>query len=142
MHSSSLPVGVIRSQAITTLHAIAGYHSDNGTGLALWGCRDACARYGMGCASKAQKPFEAGATAAQQARDSGMLADDEEPSLVFLIGSPGEEEEVIRGIQSVFGEKVRLLGASSADNSADGGGYQVHRICRVPRKQWDRLRTH
>ena len=117
-------------QAITTTHTIAGYHSDDGTGLALWGCRDASARYGTGCASKGHEPFHAGATAAQQARDSAGLADDEQPSMVLLVGSPGEEEEVLRGIQSVFGENVRLLGASSADNSADGGGYQVTRIYR------------
>ena len=102
----------------------AGFHSNDGTAMAMWGCKNPNARFGVGIASKEEKPFDAGRDAALMAQKSANMRGNDEPSLVLLIGSPGHEEDVLEGIKSVFGRHVQLLGASSADNSVEGKWFQ------------------
>ena len=43
---------------------------------------------------------------------------------MWIIGSPGGEESVLRGIQSAVGENVPLMGGSTADNAVEGKWFQ------------------
>ena len=44
----------------------------------------------------------------------------EAPDLIWLSASPGCEEQILGGIESVVGENVPILGGSAADNSVSG----------------------
>lgn len=51
--------------------------------------------------------------------DAGRTAEDP-PQIVLITGNPGEEEEVLKGIEEVIGKDVPLIGGSSADNEIIG----------------------
>ncbi|MEM2619576.1 MAG: FIST N-terminal domain-containing protein, partial [Candidatus Hadarchaeales archaeon] len=64
-------------------------------------------------------PYEAGRRAILEAlRDAGR--ENELPQLILITGSPGVEEEVLRGIDSVTGGKIPVMGGSSADDEIKG----------------------
>ncbi len=42
------------------------------------------------------------------------------PDMVLMAASPGIEESVLKGVESVFGKKVPVYGGSAADNSISG----------------------
>ena len=50
---------------------------------------------------------------------------DEKPSFVVLLGSPGDEEIILDGLQAAVGKDVPVLGGSSADNSVAGMWRQI-----------------
>jgi len=47
----------------------------------------------------------------------------EDPDLVWVSATPGVEEEVLAGIQSVVGSDVPIIGGSAADNSVEGNWF-------------------
>jgi hypothetical protein len=51
--------------------------------------------------------------------DAGRTAEDP-PQIVLITGNPGEEEEVLKGIEEVIGKDVPVIGGSSADNEIIG----------------------
>jgi hypothetical protein len=98
-----------------------GFHSVDGRGGA----------YGVGCASLGGDPRAAAALAADAALDRARRAG-EVPALAWVTSTPGTEEEVIRGLEDVFGPNVPVFGGSAADNTvagewcvfADGGAHR------------------
>lgn len=49
----------------------------------------------------------------------------ESPSFAFLLGSPGDEEIILDGMQAALGLDVPILGGSSADNTVAGAWRQI-----------------
>ena len=80
-----------------------GFHSNDGSALALWGVLDAGGLFGVGISEKGDDP-EASAAEAASAATAGLNGED--PDLVWIMGSPGGEEDVLRGIQTVVGDHV------------------------------------
>ncbi len=103
-----------------------GYHFCEGYALGLWGLVDPEGSYGVGMAELASNPREAGAAAIQQAIEcSGRIG--EPPQLVWLGSAPGNEEEILQGIEDVIGDRVPIAGGSSADNDVAGHWKQFTR---------------
>jgi len=101
----------------------AGFHSADGVGMGLFGISDPDGDYGVGAASIKGDARSAGAMAVQQAiENAGRLG--EPPELVWLSGVPGNEEDVLLGIQDVIGTGVPIAGGSTADNTVEGYWHQ------------------
>ena len=47
----------------------------------------------------------------------------EQPDLVWIAGTPGYEEEMLKGVESVLGTSVPILGGSAADNEVAGNWF-------------------
>ena len=67
-------------------------------------------------------PYAAGVKATARALENADRSG-EAPEAVWLSVSPGDEEDVIRGIESVVGSDVPILGGSAADNDVSGSWY-------------------
>ncbi|WP_186827078.1 FIST signal transduction protein [Shimia ponticola] len=63
---------------------------------------------------------EAAATAATVAALENAQRDGEAPDLVWLSITPGNEEDAIRGIETVIGSDVPIIGGSAADDTVAG----------------------
>jgi len=101
----------------------AGFHSRDGMGLGLLGFSDPQGNYGIGAARIGSNGRAAGAAAIQQAVESAIRPG-ELPDLVWLIGTPGHEENVLQGIQDVIGKGTPIFGGSAADNTVEGHWHQ------------------
>ncbi len=102
----------------------AGFHSEEGVGLSLWGIHDPEGSYGTGAAVIGEDPQQAAVEALEQALDNSMRIG-EMPTLVWLNGAPGHEEALIAGIESVIGSDVPIAGGSSGDNTVSGNWSQI-----------------
>ncbi len=102
----------------------AGFHGSDGLGLALFGLVDAEGSYGVGAAEIGVDP-RAAAVAATQAALHHAERSGEAPAIVLLSAAPGCEELLIEGIESLIGNKVPILGGSSADNTIAGHWRQI-----------------
>lgn len=101
----------------------AGYHSDNGRGLALLGIVDEAGDIGVGSAEIGDDAVAAGRQAMLNAiMQAGRMG--EPPMFVWLSGVPGHEEALLEGMQSVIGDRVPIAGGSSADDTVEGKWYQ------------------
>ncbi|MGF1686806.1 FIST C-terminal domain-containing protein [Photobacterium japonica] len=90
-----------------------GYHF--GTGVALWAISDYNGAYGSAIVSSHRPKYEMAKQALLKAiTNSGRSG--ELPSLIVLHASPGDEEEVIRGINDELGISVPIIGGSAADD--------------------------
>jgi len=100
-----------------------GFHSVNGTGLGLFAITDSRGSYGVGAA---RQTGDLRAAASQAAKDA--LADakraGEIPDLVWITGAPGQEEQLLLGIEDVLGADVPIIGGSTADNTISGDWEQ------------------
>lgn len=96
-----------------------GVQSQEGKGLALLGIRDPGGAYGSAIADFDGDPHAAGCSAVTQALGFAGRPG-EVPRLILMSATPGREEEVIAGIQSVVGPHVPILGGSAADNTVSG----------------------
>lgn len=47
----------------------------------------------------------------------------EKPDLIWVSATPGSEEEVLAGIESIVGQDVPIVGGSAADNSIEGNWF-------------------
>jgi hypothetical protein len=117
----ALPAGV-KVHGCTSCQGVMteeGVHAQNGYALALLGIQDAPGAYGVGCCQQGAAPREAARTALTRA-----LADadrtGELPDYLWLNASPGNEEQVILGLQDVVGANVPIVGGSAADNDVAG----------------------
>jgi len=101
-----------------------GFFGTEGRALALLGLADDAGQFGVGVAPiDASCPRAAGSLAIQRAMaDAGC--EGEMPSAVWMITTPGGEEEVVRGIEDVVGPDVPLVGGSAADNTIGGNWRQ------------------
>lgn len=97
-----------------------GFHIGETGSLALLAISSPRISFGVGGADMKLLPArEAGnraiLTAMTNAKREGEL-----PQLVLLTSSPGEEEEVLLGIEDVIGKDIPIIGGSSADNDISG----------------------
>lgn len=103
-----------------------GFFGVDGRALALFGFSDPEGQFGVGVASLGESPREAGAEAMRLAMaDAGCAG--EMPAAVWMITSPGGEEELVAGIEEVIGPDVPLIGGSAADNTIGGNWRQFSR---------------
>ncbi len=91
-------------------------------GVAAFGILDPDGAYGT-----AMRAFDVDPRAASRraARDALHAADriGERPDLVWVSATPGTEEAVLDGIESIVGKDVPIIGGSAADNSVAGGWF-------------------
>ena len=100
--------------------------------LALFCVNDESGAYGVGSADISESsPFEAGATALQQALASAERPY-ESPALIWCSLPPGDEESILEGFVSVLGEKVPIFGGSMADNTVSGNWRTVTKTSAGP----------
>lgn len=94
--------------------------------LGVFAIKDADGAYGTGFAR-----YDGDAkTAACNATIDALKAADhlgETPDLIWVSGTPGYEEEVILGIESVVGSDTPVIGGSAADNTVAGDWFVFDR---------------
>ncbi|MGF1702534.1 FIST C-terminal domain-containing protein [Photobacterium makurazakiensis] len=94
-----------------------GYN--RGSGVALWAISDYNGAYGSAIVSTHQ-PYYAMAQQALLKAISSSGRSGELPSLILLHASPGNEEEIIQGIEDELGISVPIIGGSAADDLVQG----------------------
>lgn len=110
VHGGTSCLGAMSAGGISNL-------ADKTVGLfAIW---DADGDYGTACAPFSDDPKAASADAALRALQAAGRPG-EAPSMVWLSSSPGVEEAVLAGIESVVGRDVPIVGGSAADNDISG----------------------
>ncbi|MEM1076707.1 MAG: FIST C-terminal domain-containing protein [Pseudomonadota bacterium] len=113
IHGATSCMGAMSHSGVTekaAIFAIDDPDGDYGTGFAEF-CDDA-------------------AKAARDATIDALVGADhlgETPDLVWLSSTPGFEEEVIAGIESVLGAGVPIIGGSAADDSLSGDWFVFDR---------------
>ncbi len=96
-----------------------GARPGGGKCLGLLALTDPDGAYGVGVAPLTGDPRRAASRAAQEAlRQAGR--EGEMPTMVWLTSAPGREEEILAGLEDLFGPEVPVGGGSSADNGAAG----------------------
>jgi len=98
-----------------------GYHAGEVGSLALMGVSSENISFGVGGADldKEDSPREAGGKAITEAvKNAGR--EGETPAIVLITAAPGEEEEILLGIEDVIGEDIPIIGGSSGDNTIEG----------------------
>jgi hypothetical protein len=102
----------------------AGFHSEEGVGLGLFGIRDLAGAYGVGYAEQSAHSQQTGRDAITMALQKARKA--APPALVWMTCAPGDEEEILAGVEGGLGEASSpIIGGSSADNAIEGKWYQV-----------------
>lgn len=97
----------------------AAFQSDDGAGLSLFALRDDDGDYGTAFCPFDDAPLEAAKTALTDAlAHAGRPG--ELPGLVWISSSPGFEESILAGIQTIMGHSVPVVGGSAADNTITG----------------------
>lgn len=90
--------------------------------LGVFAIEDAEGAYGTAMAPYGDDPKTAARTATLDAlRSADRLG--ETPELIWLSCTPGVEEDVIAGIETVVGTEVPIIGGSAADNSVSGDWF-------------------
>lgn len=98
-----------------------GLHLGNKGSLAMIGVSSPKIAFGVGGANidDYASAKEAGKAAMQNAlKNSGR--EGESPQLVLITGSPGSEEEILKGIEEVIGWGIPVIGGSAGDNDLSG----------------------
>lgn len=103
-----------------------GFFGVEGRGLALFGLADEGGQFGVGVAEIGKNPRESGKIAIERAMKAAGC-EGEMPSAIWMITTPGGEEEVVRGIEDVVGPSVPLVGGSAADDTIEGNWRQLSR---------------
>ncbi|MEM9550572.1 MAG: FIST N-terminal domain-containing protein [Pseudomonadota bacterium] len=100
----------------------AGDLTQDGSGLALFAISDPDGDYGTGFRSVTGNARDAARLATKAAlEDAGRAG--EIPDVIWVTATPGQEEEVLSGIEDVIGAEVPIIGGSAADNSVSGDWY-------------------
>ena len=97
------------------------YHAGEVGSLALMGVYSENISFGAGGADLDEEisAREAGRKAITEAVKN-VGRDGEIPELVLITTAPGEEEEILLGIEDVIGKDVPIIGGSSGDNTIEG----------------------
>lgn len=96
-----------------------GHQTASSNGAAVFCLTDADGDYGTAISKEGLSPKEAGADAVEKAlKDAGR--EGELPDLVWVSMTPGEEEAMIEGIESIIGTSAPIIGGSAADNDVTG----------------------
>ncbi len=102
----------------------AGYHSDQGVGLGLFGIRDPEGTYAVGTSESKTLSSYSGREAITKALEKAPP--NKPPALVWITCAPGDEEWILAGIEEgLGGAKTPVIGGSSADNTVEGNWYQL-----------------
>jgi len=102
----------------------AGFHSDEGVGLGLFGMRDPQGVYGVGCSEPKAHSRQTGKDAITNALQNA--GKNTPPILVWITCAPGDEEGILAGIEEgLAGANTPIIGGSSADNTVEGKWYQI-----------------
>lgn len=108
--------------AVMGASSCLGAMTDQGltSGLAAFLLEDPEGDFGTGLAALSDDPMAAAAKALQiaQARADRL---GEIPDLIWVASTPGQEEAVLKGLISVVGPDVPIIGGSAADNDVSGG---------------------
>ncbi|MBA55593.1 MAG: hypothetical protein CMK89_14155 [Pseudomonadales bacterium] len=105
--------------------SISGSASAAQASLSLLAIQDPEGNYGVG--QYKLNPDDV-MSSARNALDMALYASGrgyESPAVIWCMLPPGEEERIIAGFQSIVGEKVPILGGSSADNDVSGQWQQI-----------------
>ena len=96
-----------------------GTHIGPEPGLCMLAIADSEGDYGTACGPLADAPR---ASAAALVRQALARADrlGESPAMVWVSSAPGNEENVIAGLQDVVGTATPIVGGSAADNAIEG----------------------
>jgi len=87
--------------------------------LGLFGIYDPDGDYGVGLRCFEENPGQSGAEAvAESLENAGRPG--ESPHFVWITATPGYEEKLLAGIESVLGPNVPVLGGSAADDTISG----------------------
>jgi hypothetical protein len=117
--SKLLPPG--RLHGLVSTHSFMGniHLDDRETRVALVGIRDDGGDWGVGESPLNGNPFQAGVRAVSAALlKANRLG--EMPSMVLMSASGGGEEDIIRGIESVVGQSVPVVGGSCLPSDYSG----------------------
>ena len=127
-HDSAVVQCMLRATGVGALHGgtsclgvmtNAGLASREGAGLGVFAIWDPEGDYGSAMADLS----EDARTAAKDAIQKALQAADrsgEIPDLVWLTAAPGQEEDIIEGLQEILGDGVPIVGGSAADNTIAG----------------------
>jgi hypothetical protein len=111
VHGGTSCLGVMTDQ---------GFHSDEESrGMGILGIFDPEGAYGMGCVEIGTDIKKSAIAAAHKALVQANRVG-EAPAIVWMMTTPGTEEQVIEGLSEVFGTNVPVAGGSSADNDVSG----------------------
>lgn len=102
----------------------AGFHSENGVSLGLFGIRDPEGVYAVGYSEEKANPRLTGVDIIRKAlHNAGRNA---LPALIWITCAPGNEEDILAGIKDgLGGANTPIIGGSSADNTIEGKWYQM-----------------
>ncbi|MDH5493934.1 MAG: FIST C-terminal domain-containing protein [Myxococcales bacterium] len=125
LHAEGIPA--VGGTSLSGVLTESGYHAE---ALGMMGIYDPEGAYGTALAPKGDDPRAAGRLAAERAAEAADRPG-ESPDIVLLAVSPGGEEEVIAGIESLVGSHCPIMGGSTADQDVSGqwrqlGGGQAH----------------
>lgn len=110
LHGGTSCLGVMTEHGVATA---------DGAGIGFFAIWDSDGDYGTGLSQIGSDPRAAGRNAAWQALDqAGRLG--EAPDVLWLTAAPGQEEEILAGIQDVIGSSAPIIGGSAADNDISG----------------------
>lgn len=102
----------------------AGFHSDDGVGLGLFGIRDPEGVYSVGYSEPQANSQQTGRAAITNALQKA--GKNNPPALIWITCAPGDEEGILAGIEEgLAGANVPIIGGSSADNSIEAKWYQL-----------------
>ena len=87
--------------------------------LGLFGIYDPQGDFGISLRRIEQKPQQTGAEAVRASlKNAGRPG--ESPQFIWINSTPGYEEDILTGIESVLGPNIPVLGGSAADNNIAG----------------------
>lgn len=99
--------------------ANGGMSGRAGDGIGYFALWDTDGAYGTACAGLDGDATAAASQATKRALDRAGRPG-EAPHLIWVSASPGQEEAVIAGIESVVGSDIPIVGGSAADNTVEG----------------------
>jgi hypothetical protein len=102
----------------------SGVCAAQGVGLGLFAISDAEGDYGTGAAEIGTDPRAAAKRALERALEHAGRPG-ELPCLVWMNAAPGQEEDLLAGIEDLLGSSVPVAGGSTADNTVSGGWSQI-----------------
>lgn len=122
------PSGVMGQSEGTALHGAtsclgAMTETADCAAVAAFAIADKAGAYGSAMVAIGDDGAEAAARAAAMQAQAQADRTGERPDLVWVSSTPGEEEAVLAGIESVVGRDVPIIGGSAADNSVEGNWF-------------------
>lgn len=114
MHGGTSCMGVMTEE---------GFHSHQGVGMGLFGIIDATGNYGVSAVSTGADAYAAAAQATRHALEHAGR-EGEVPAMAWITTFPGHEEYVIKGIESILGNSVPIIGGSASDGAVTGKWHQ------------------